>query len=544
MPKVAQAQSDQVPLDVVRQPRASGSVPAGAFGGDVAKGATDLVQAGLDIKQRIDTTAAEEALVKFERDKNALFFDPEKGYFNTQGRNAFEAAPEATATLEKMRKQYGDNLSEQARTAFNRAAEAHITRARADIGRHSSKGLKAWETATLEAQVENTLENSTLYWNDAQAIRVQRVLGEQAVMDAAQTAGIGPEATAERLQTFRSTFAGNAVAAATQSSATEGEQLLEQMGSLLEGPSKLKLEKQIAVKREAEKTKSDAEMAVLKATTLVDQYDDRLQVQDEIDKIEDPELRKKTMSEAMRLFSQRRQAESEARAAAFEAGESHVVSGGSAETFKVQDPEGWQRLSPKQQRALESGKPVITDWNTYSRLMTLPKDKLANVDPAEHFSDLAPSERKSLISAVKSANGTGSGSDKIEHQVGRTRSAQVTSTIEQIFGKKSKLDSKELEQVNAFYALVDDEVRYRESELDRKLSSDEFTNLLSGLTRKVVQEGVLPFGLSDTEIDITDIPTLDKDGDEVIPQLSKFLRDQDIPVTSDNLVKAYLQATK
>ena len=94
MPKIAQYQPNQVQTQVVHGPSAR-SAPTAAFGVDssaslgyVAKGLDDLAQASFDMKQRIDTTAAEEALVKFERDKNDTFFNPKTGYFNTQGKNA------------------------------------------------------------------------------------------------------------------------------------------------------------------------------------------------------------------------------------------------------------------------------------------------------------------------------------------------------------------------------------------------------------------------------------------------------------------------
>ncbi len=66
------------------------------------------------------------------------------------------------------------------------------------------------------------------------------------------------------------------------------------------------------------------------------------------------------------------------------------------------------------------------------------------------------------------------------------------------------------------------------------MTSEEFTDVLSGLTRKVVQEGLI----FDSELDLTDIPA------DNVPVLSKFLRDNGIPVTSDNLIRAYEQASK
>ena len=173
--------------------------------------------------------------------------------------------------------------------------------------------------------------------------------------------------------------------------------------------------------------------------------------------------------------------------------------------------------------------------------MTLPKEQLKNIDPSEFFYLLAPAERTKLISAVKSAQGTGSKSDKIEHQIGRTRGSQVSLAIEQILGKKTKWNDEKRKQADAFYDLLDGEVKHRESQGDGSLSSEEFTNVLSDLTREVTIErsafGV-DFLAPDVELSVTDIPQ------ENLRVLSKFLRDNNIPVTADNLARAQRQATE
>lgn len=543
MPKVAQYQANQVLTDVVRQPRADASAGSAVFRSNIqaAQGLASAAQATAQMVQRIDTTSAEEALVAFERDKNTLFFDPEKGYFSTQGKNAFDNANTANEALNNLKKQYGESLNQNARAMFDKSADLHITRGQADIARHSAKGLKAWEVATIRSQVENTMENASLYWNQPDKLAVQNALGRQAVIDAAELEGIGAEATNERLQTFDSSFAKTAITSAIGSSASEGAEMLEKHGDRLEGPDKVKLEKDLAAKTKAEKIQSDSQQAILNGTRLVDTYDSREEVREEVNKINDPELRKKTMNEAMRQFNLKKQAEAEAQSESFERAESHIIEGGSAETFQAEDPEGWERLSAKQKSSINAGKAIVTDWNKYSELMTLPKEELAKVNPVEHFQELAPSERSKLISAVKSANGTGSSSDKVDHQVGRTRSSQTTAAVEQILGKKSKWNDEKREQANAFYDLLDGEVKHRESEKGGALSSAEFTDVLSDLTREVTIErsafGV-DFLAPDVEQNVTDIPP------ENVRTLSKFLRDNGIPVTADNLIKAQRQASQ
>lgn len=543
MPRVAEYEADQALTEVVSQPRATTGAGDAVFESNirVIEGAGRIGVAFAEMKQKIDETSAEEALVQFERDKNELFFNAENGYFNTQGRNAFDNSESAVKALDDLKKKYGESLSSRAKFMFDKAADVHVTKGRLDINRHAAKGFNAWEIATSEAAVENTLENASLYWNQPDQLKVQKALGEQHVLDSASRAGIGPEATAEKLQTFRSSFAKNSVEAAISSSGADGEEALQRFSDELEGPQKVILENKLKAKKESEKTKLDAQQAVLIGTRMSETYDSREAIRDEVNKIEDPELRKKAMAESMRQFELKKKAESEARSKSFEDAESHVLNGGSAETFKAEDPEGWARLSTKQKRSIESGKSVVTDWNAYSEVMTLPKSELAKVDPADYFDRLAPAERSKLVAAVKSANGTGSSKDKIDHQVGRTRTSQMTSAVEQILGRKSKWDNTDRAKADTFYSLVDEELTFRESQEGRLLSSEEFTKLLSDMTRKVtIERSFLTFDIlaPDEELSVTDLPPED------VSVLSKHLRDNGIPVTADNLVKAQRQASQ
>lgn len=529
--KVATYEANQVQSQSSAQPRAQ-SAPTGAFGGAVTAGLQQFGEAALQMNERIATTEAEEALVQFERDKNDVLFNPEKGYFNSQGRNAFDGAEPTVKSIEEIKTKYSDSLSQTARTMFDKAAGNHIARAQMEINRHASQGFKAWEVSTLEAQVENTLESASLYWNDKDAMKVQNVIGRQAILDAAEMQGLSAEAINERLQTYDSSFARAAVESATAHSSTKGTELLGEFDKRLEGQDKIKLQNLIASKTASEKTKADASYALVKSRQLVDQYDDLGSLVAEVDKIQDPELRDKVMSETKHQYNLKKQIQTEARTQAYEDAESHILSGGSAESFQAQNPDAWLRLSPKQQGLIKSGKANPTDWSLFSDLMTMPKDKLAQIDPNDYADKLAPPERNKLITAVKTAKGGTAGKD--DSQVGRTRIAETTAAVDQLFGPVTKRNTEKKEQANAFYSLLDSEVNYREQVKGGKLTSEEYTNVLNGFTRKTVVDGLI----FDSTKTLKDIPAED------VGVLSKFLRDNNVPVTSDNLYKAYQQATK
>lgn len=539
MPRVETYQADRVQTQVVKGPRAS-VTPSGNQA--LAQGLSSLTGAINREQNRLDEASAEEAVVNFERQKNDLFFNPETGYFNTQGKDAFDQAGSMNEALDELKRSHSDALtSPNAKQAFDRVANQHITRSQQDIARHSSKHLKAWEVATINSQVENTLENASLYWADSERLGVQQALGRQSILDASELEGVSPEVTQERLQTYDSSFARSTVSAAVLSSSTEGKEALGKWEKSLEGPDLLKIKTAIERKEKAEKTEQDAKASVLKAGNLVEVYGDqgnaRSLIMEDVNNIEDPELRSRVMKESMFQLGIKQQADSESRAATFEAGENFIIEGGSVEMFKTQNPESWEALTPKQKRILNSGKTVVTDHVFLSELLTLPKEKLAEVNPPDHFDKLSASDRSKLINAVKSAR-----AGSVDNQTGRSRTSQTSSAVEQLFGKKSSWNNKEREKVNAFYSVVDDEVAFREQQKRSPLTSQEYTDLLAGMTKKVVKEGFFnvgfAFGLGNSEVDLTDIPAED------LQVVSEFLHRNNIPATADNIMKAFEQASE
>lgn len=566
MPKIATYEPNQVQTSISRGPRATAQ---SLNLQPLAQGISDISGAAVDISNRINTTSAEEALNGFEKSKNDILFNPDTGYYNSQGRNAYDTASDTSKAIEELKNQHGDGLNSQARQMFNEVADKHILRSNVDISRHSAKGLRAWEVATIESQVENTMENATLYWNNPKDLKVQRILGEQAIHDSAELTGIGSEATNEKLQTYRSKFMVGAVTAATDQSSADGQTLLDDNDNLLEPQDKINLQKRIDSKKKAEETQLTAGQATLTATRLVNDYDTRREVQEEVNKIKDPELRKKTMVESMTLYSQKKQAEEEERGDIFEDVERSIMQGQTATSYQVSNPEEWEKLSPSQQKKLMSGELVETNWDTYSGLMTMPKNMLSKVNPVRYFDQLAQTERKSLISAVKTAQGGGSTNERTDSQVGRTRAAEIKSAVVQIFGPTRDQSDEDLQKINGFYSLIDSEVRYREGVKGGKLTSAEFTDVLAGFTRDVVQERSYWFDkttafedMSTEEVSklskilrISGVPVSNESmvrlnnslssvniTNEDALQVSRYLKANNIPATAENIIKAYKQA--
>jgi hypothetical protein len=549
MPKIAQYEGNQVQSRAVAQPRAQASDTTGGNIA-VAKGVADVIQAGLDIKKRIDTTSAEEAMVQFERDKNDLFFNPDTGYFNTQGKAAYDSSTTANKGLSELKKKYSDTLGTDARVMFDRAADAHVTRSQADIARHASKGLKAWEVSTIESQVENSIEAASLYHNDPDRLKVQNILGRQAIIDASDLLGEGPETKAEKLQTFESAFASSTIEAATASSSAEGAAALESYGDRLEGPDKVKMEKAVNAKRVVEKTADDARAATLTATRLVDQYETRTEVMKEVNKIEDPELRKKTATEATVQFNRKETAEKELSADAYNQGIEHFNKGGTAIEFQASNPDAWEAMSSQQRNNLLSGKHMTTDQIKFNEVLSLPRSRLAEVNPVDYADQFKPSDLTKLRSAVDKAK-KGQAVTAIQ-----TASQKTNRIAEQFFGKKSSWQGDKATKVQALMTAVQGSIEEAEDLKGGKLKPSEVDEVLADFSRKFVVERSLAgfdYLMPDIDIDLsTTSPEnvaelsrqVDTHGEDEFRRVVKFLDDNDKPVTIDTILNTMRQATK
>ena len=551
MPKIAQYEPDQVQTKVVAGPTVR-SAPAAAFGGDVAAGFADVAKASFDIKNRIDTTSAEEALVKFERDKNDTFFNPDNGYFNTQGKNAYDNSIETTKTLEELKKSYGESLNPEAKRMFDNVADKHITKSNVDIARHASTGLKAWEISTIEAQAENSLENASLYWDDPERLGVQRVLGRQAVIDSSDMMGDSAEAKAEKLQTFESAFASSTITAATASSSVLGKEALDKYGSKLEGPDKVKIETAIEKKAKVEKTQADATAATLTANRLVDQYDSKNQIIDEVKKIKDPELQKKTMTESMAQYNRKVQADKELQLKSYELGIEHFNKGGTAGEFQAQNPAAWEGMSSKQRNNLLAGRHTTTDQIQFNTVMTLPRNQLKDVNPTDYADVFAPADVSKLRSAVDKA--------KKGQSVTSVQSAsQKTNLIaEQFFGKKSTWKGNKVKsaKVQGLMTAVQGSIEDAEDLKGGKLTPTEVDTLLADFSRRfVIERSALGFDFlaADIDIDLSNTSPgqvselsrfVNQHGEASFQEVTDILESKDKPVTIDTILSTYRQATK
>lgn len=537
MLKVEQYGGPKVETQISNAPMASAKAPAMAFSGNalaaVADTVGDVMQTYQAAQKRVADTEAEAALVSFERDKNKIFFDPKEGYFNTQGRDALDRAPDVNKQLEELKRNYSGTLkTEMGRQAFDRVANKHITSAQQDIMQHGAKGMRAWETSTAEAALENTVENAALYWNDPKRLGIQMELGRQGVLDLGKLKGLPPEAVNEKLQSYNSAFLSSSIHAATQSSSAEGKSLFDKYETQLEGPDVIKIKQMLDTKIKSEQVKSEADYTVNTAGGLIAKYagrdDARTAIMDDINAIQDPKLRNSVMKESMYQLNMIKQAQVEESAAIFDDAIKFTTGGGTSELYKSQNPEAWNKMSGAQQQQLIGGKGVVNDYDTFFKLISQSPDRLSQVNPAEYAGQLDTAHREKLTNAVLAAR-------KGQADGTTTRDQLKKDRLYELMGKKTMTGSTDIEKFNGLNRTVDAMIESKMRETGKSfLSDDEYRKVLSDFSRGVVKErGIFP----DTTIKLDDLPADELDA------YTNYLRTNGKAVTTKNLMKVHETAS-
>ena len=530
MPRVAQFEQ-QTTSTVTRGARA-GSVATGAFGGPAAQGLGDLGQGLREMQQRVDTTAAEEAILGFEREKNDILFNADTGYFNTQGRNAHDQAGTANDAIAALKETYSGTLeSDAAKQAFGRAADAHITSASRDISRHSFKGMQAWEVATQQAQVENSVENAALYWNDSQAMSVQMALGEQALHDAMDLRGITGEARNEQLQTFRSSFGMSAIESALTHTYTDGKNTFDKVESQLEGPDLIRARKMLEQKKKASETQSIAATASAAALFASTNFDTLPEMNQYImDNVKDPRANKAALAETKQRFDLEQYATRTQQDAFFTDAEEQIANGSTGEAWKFENPDAYEQLSTAQQKAIDTGALTVTDPNVWADVSAMPLSELKTQNVNDYSQSLAIPERKILAQRIQDAR-----EGKFDVNV-QTQAQEINAAVESLIGqKKSKWSTSQTEKAAVFNLALEAELQQQTDVKGRQLTRDEVRDIIGSAASTVVKEGFFV----DTETDVTDIP-----GEEFIQAREDLIRRGRVNPTTQDVVQWWIKGNR
>lgn len=501
--------------------------------GAVGRAASQVGNAMLRLADDFAATEAEDALTRFEKERNEILYNAESGYFNKKGRAAYDNVEPTREQLDQVRRAYSDGIkSANARSKFDRASESLLIRDQESINRYAGSQFNAWKAAVSQTRAENALEEAPRIWNNAEELGVQLQVGRQAVIDAGQAGGKDAELINSDIKDFDSAFYKNVILAAVQSSATDGEAVLNEFDGYLSGVDMRAMQRAVQQKKDQEKTQAVAGEAVTRATNLVNDYwwypDARNLIINEAQKITDPEVMDKTITESMQLLNQRLQGRAEERNAAWEQAQNFLLGGGTVGQLQAQSPATWETLAPEQKIKLLTPGSVQTDLETWTQLqLNMTPDDLQNLTPEQLTvlsTQLSATDYKSLVNTIK---GLREGDD--ETRLGWTRGAQAAAVMNQIFGKKPNY-----EEQRAFYDLLNSEYATAKREKGRDLNYDETEQLYNKLSASYLKENWTFLGYTSTsEYTIDDVPA------GMIREISDILRSSGKDVSGPAIAEFY-----
>lgn len=538
--KIQTYQPNQVETQIARQP-ALRTPQVADTASIIGRGLNQLGGALQETKKQFDDAAAEEALINFEKDKNNLFFNPDDGYFNKQGRDAYDGAKSTTEALASLQSKYADAFdSTAARETFMRSSQVHLNRANTSIMQHSSRGLNDYESATIAARVENSIESASLYFNDDNELQLQNTIGRDSIREQAEREGVGEDVVAERLQTYESKFVASSIdAAISQGDLGRANELMGRFGDRLEPKEASIVAKNLNKANFTVDTQSAAQQI------LGDGHRPLSSMIDEVNGMpsttpEEVEMKSEVMRLVNNQYKVQKSVRDEAKREIYENYGKQVQDG----DISVGDIPGfaWDNMTVKQRSAIKriekvkaEGANIVSDSALYVDLMSRDDADLAKLDPTEYYDKLDKGDYGRLEKAVIDARKGGSSSG--ESASVRARSSSVSATLQQILGKKtSKFNDDDRERSNAFHRVINQAVSQEEEALGRKLKPTEFDTLLNAQTRKVVIDNSFgPIPLPNSEHGFASVPV------ELVDEITQSLVRRGVPITGDNIARLYLK---
>ncbi len=481
------------------------------------------------VKQRNDENEANDALLSFDDAKNKVLFNPNDGYYNTQGRSAVDGRKSTSEAIDKLLKTQISNIkSERAKRLFQRAVNVRVVRDKQAMMQHAVKGQKVWEATTAAATVENALNNAALYYNKDDELKTYMALGELAVVDQQEILGLSPEVTAKTLEQYRSSFMASAISGAlARNQLTKANELNDKHGHLLRGNDSISIATKITAETdkqyisqkvneiyEPEKTLSD----MLIETRIEPDLKKRKEIERQIDNMfaSDQNARNQQIENQVNLYSQ-----------PLEKGQI-LYNDIPSDTLNLIGPKG-RAVLQQAERKFVTGKDVITDDMRLHELLNLPIEKLATVVPYEHYDYLNVTDRKTVTSAVNAAKKGVRNPDATWIQ---TKGAIVKQSVENLLGDNYDVTSKRhREQAKAYNDLITIAITAKEQAKGAKLTEQEFKDVNNNLIKDIALSK--RFGFIPRTGKLEDIPAKHQ------ATIGKELAQRGWEINAENMVKFY-----
>lgn len=180
-----------------------------AFGGGIGK---SITQAGdvigkiqLDALAEQNEARAKELDVEFSQSLRAMQFDPQQGYYNKRGKDAFDYQPLFTQATQELTTQFlekADNDSQ--RMMLSKVMQQRVTRAQDGVARHAFKEYNAWIDGASVARADDAMQEAIVNYSNPKYVKQLRQSGRSEIINVGQRQGKDQEAINNDLKEYDS----------------------------------------------------------------------------------------------------------------------------------------------------------------------------------------------------------------------------------------------------------------------------------------------------------------------------------------------------
>src|SRR5699024_5808421 len=361
-----------------------------------------IVGSGTDLARMAQEASAESALANADAAVRELLFNPETGYYHSQGEAAYKSLDVTKERITGIQQAYGRELSGASRKAYERAVakknQDHFSR----VDTHGVKGLRVWRETTTKALVDN--QTTWAYHNfnllDEQVGHENFLAGRGQLVSLLEEQGVDdPEEVKRRLRGYDSEFFSNAITGALNQGYGPAKEVFDKHGDKIQDKDireKVLRDLSLAKTREEEMVNSANGNAL--AHQLVQRFDSQADIRDYIVGMPDKDLAARVTPEVLKLHNAYKNAREEASLDSLEIADQYFREDPNASLgeFIANFPDQWDSLTESQKQDVRTRKVTSTDWTEYNRYLAM-GDGLVNIEVDELTRNLAIPERKKIM---------------------------------------------------------------------------------------------------------------------------------------------------
>lgn len=245
-----------------------------SFGADLGrglealgKGSESLAESFAKVQALEDETLARQARNNYLRDKDALQYDPEKGYLQKQGQGAMDAFPQYLRDLDTLRKDTASALTPQQRRIFDRTVDPLDADARRSGLIHKGNALKSFVVEEAQSGAESFKNQALWHYQDAPLWQKYTAAGQLEVRALGDKLGWSPEKRKEEEQKFVSDTVKSTALRIAQSDPMAAEKYMKEKADHLTAADIYSLEQGLKVPlKEAQSSRAAADFIAGRTT--------------------------------------------------------------------------------------------------------------------------------------------------------------------------------------------------------------------------------------------------------------------------------------